>query len=65
MPWNGDTKSWRGSTSQPPLSKTSCHDSKSFSKPPPPKPYMQEYAGEAVKLRNTLACKVLGGRFRK
>ena len=26
-----------------PLSKTSCHDSKSFSKPPPPKPYMQEY----------------------
>ena len=32
------------STSQPPLSKTSCHDSKTFFKPPPPKPYMQEYA---------------------
>ena len=26
------------STSQPPLSKTSCHDSKSFSKPPPQNP---------------------------
>ena len=32
MPWNGDTKSWRG---------------------------------EAVKLRHTLACRVLGGRFKK
>ena len=26
---------------------------------------MQEYSGEAVKLRNTLACRVLGGRFKK
>ena len=29
------------STSQPPLSKTSCHDSKSFFNFLPPKPYMQ------------------------
>ena len=32
------------STPQPSPSKTSCHDSKSFFKPPPPKPYMQEYS---------------------
>ena len=32
------------STSQTPPSKSSCHNSKSFIKPPPAKPYMQEYA---------------------
>ena len=31
-------------TSQPHLSKTSCHDPKSLFKPPPQNPYMQAYA---------------------
>ena len=43
MTWNRDKKSWI-STSQPPLSKTSCYDSKSFSKPPP-QPYARVFRG--------------------
>ena len=34
MTWNRDKKSWRGEAVRL-ITKTSCHDSKSFFKPPP------------------------------
>ena len=44
------------STSQLHLSKTSCHDSKSFSKPPPQKPYMQEYSSTSQPPLSKTSC---------